>query len=872
MKIEDAVRKVFERCDIIFEDSIISKESLLRTYAAFISDTMGKKEHNVGLILHPGSICFDVISLTVAMVANMVSNETSSEDVVSSLLEDDIVLYGSKKKERYKFSRIIDGGIISYDYKGKRFAVLKQDNQKTYVSEGSWRLIVPYNGDSKSLDGKGIRKKSTVRDTFFENVLEYNPADIPGLIDTSSVLVMPRSRAEQLIKGISYRFGNKTANVLDLVTASYFTEEDEYSYGGNTGKNEAVIKICGKVSAARSLILSKKGNRHMGLIVNGQEVINRGQSELPELLNRKSLQYVYISTTMDSDFGLSVLEENEESALFACTKDFLCEHGGGKIQEENYYTRELSNQINNVIHKELIPVELDDFPADPDKYIEFKKSMLKIKRLDYESDVKDEFIVQAHSLMNLFLTAVFSMSQVNRLKEQELIPIDTPSEKIKALRENAQLMPSSILECANQIVDLLDNISADIESETAKEKWLKEYLYNNKDKKIAVVVPKAYYITILREGDMFSRECIKNVSFVTAGRFDNSQTYDVIIVVGNIEGKRFDAFRSTAATKIISLLYEVELKQYKTRKRNAENGQKQLSKRSSIKIRYIEPEEELEGVEESDEITGMDSEIDDYISNMDSAFSIGSVSGYSSPGKSNISTEIIAVATFEDDRKAFFSRHYKAYVFDSDTGITKEVETEDLCDGDSIVFTKNNDETKDIVDSVMQQLISDNKLTAEQIGLYRKSKEWQKSLWNYMEENNLSMIGVAEQLISTGVPVQTAAVLRWLDEDAHTVGPRKVESLKAIGKLTGNEELENHPDSYFQACREIRALRRKILGQIGDAIIDKLSGKRPASGTIFAEIYDRIDDLSEILQIERIVRTERTMPLGIANRPINLRG
>lgn len=42
-----------------------------------------------------------------------------------------------------------------------------------------------------------------------------------------------------------------------MVTASYFTEEDEYRYGGNAGKNEPTLKFTAKVSAARPITLVK---------------------------------------------------------------------------------------------------------------------------------------------------------------------------------------------------------------------------------------------------------------------------------------------------------------------------------------------------------------------------------------------------------------------------------------------------------------------------------------------------------------------------------------------------------------------------------------------------------------------------------------
>ena len=281
MKTEEALRLVLEKCEIRYGDVIFSKELLLKTYSEYLIRTINKEKHNVGLVLHTGSICFDAISLVVAAITNLISNETSSQDIIESINSGDMILYVSKKKERYVFMGIVDGEILDSAYKGRRYVHLQQKNCNSYVPENKWRLIEPYNGTSTRLDGRGIKKKETSRDDFYKDVLGMNDGDIPSLIDTSSVLVMPRERADELLKNLSISFGEKTISLLELVTASYFTEEDEYPYGGNLSKNEAIIKICAKVSVARSLILSKGGNSHIGLMVMGQDSINRGLSELP---------------------------------------------------------------------------------------------------------------------------------------------------------------------------------------------------------------------------------------------------------------------------------------------------------------------------------------------------------------------------------------------------------------------------------------------------------------------------------------------------------------------------------------------------------------------------------------------------------------
>ena len=82
--------------------------------------------------------------------------------------------------------------------------------------------------------------------------------------------------------------------------------------------------------------------------------------------------------------------------------------------------------------------------------------------------------------------------------------------------------------------------------------------------------------------------------------------------------------------------------------------------------------------------------------------------------------------------------------------------------------------------------------------------------------------------------------------------------------------MSNNANQYFEACREIRGVRRRILGEIGRAIINKLSGGIVKESGEFAEVYEKVESLAEVVQIERIVPTETVLPLSIANRPINV--
>jgi len=170
--------------------------------------------------------------------------------------------------------------------------------------------------------------------------------------------------------------------------------------------------------------------------------------------------------------------------------------------------------------------------------------------------------------------------------------------------------------------------------------------------------------------------------------------------------------------------------------------------------------------------------------------------------------------------------------------------------------------------SVLMQMITDGKVKDDIAIAYEMSKEWKRALYSYKTEKDLSTKELASRLTRNGKNVSDTTIRNWFDEDSHTVGPREEDSIKQIGELTGNEQLVSRSKDYFDACHKIRLVRMKILSQVGLAIINKLSGNAIKDVEISKDIYDRIDDLAVVLQIERLTPINKVVPTNITNRPI----
>lgn len=866
-QINDFMKKVLGRCDILLDGDVISKELLSKTFAEFVSTTSEKQVHNVGLVLHTGSPVFDAIAIAYAAISNMVLNELDSDEIINSLNIGDLVLYNG---QRYTFE-----GKIRLDKKDKidRIKLTQGSGSADYVPPTYWRKITPYNGGSTRLDGRGVRKKSKLREEFYSTVLDIPVEDIPSVIDTSTVLLMSKKRADRIIKSLSFSFAGKNIPLLELVTASYFTENGELCYGGNTGKNEAVIKIAGKASLVRQIIRSRDGNRHIGVIIMGSGTITKNYTELPEIINRKALKYVYLLLHIDSDHGISLLNQCEGASLFACTADFLRTFST-KTKIHNALCEDLARQADAVIMHKNEPIIIPG-QMEWSRYKEFKKALLALKYDDFSDESKESFIIQAYSLMNLLLTAVFPLFVMERMIEQGQLNIVSPAQRYEDLCAIVDKFPHHLQKKATTVVKIIEDLYLLLFDQSEKEQKLKDILLQNHDKQIALIVPKAYFSEVIANTNLYKyMDTPEQLLIYTANKFDNSIVYDLIIAVGDFAGSKFDAFRCRSAQHIVTLLYEFESNIFKYKMKRAQEAEQLFNQnsamdfytRSGIEKVYYEDSATDSEVQDIEELSA---EIDDYVERLNNLAAMRDVS-FAVGGGAAVS-EIIAVGTFETGEKVLFTKMYKAYVFDRNGGEVNEVEVKDLGEGDYVVFTKHGNETRDVVDAVLGKLVSGKKVNSDIITAYHKSKKWKSSLIQYMNRTGFSERKIAETMISNGVSVTDVTICRWLDEDARMVGPQKSSSIQQVALLIDDEEMFVNYEDYFEACRIIKRIRNDIRKEIGKAIISKLQGQPPEAGSIMADIYDRIDSLAQILKLESLTFVQRMVPAAAVNKPFRIK-
>lgn len=869
-----------DRCDIYFEGSLISKEQIVKNYAEFLAASLFREERSVNIALHTGSVCFDIVSLITAALGCLYIDDFDSNVIIEQLENGDFVLYGENKQERYiwrGFANQYYEPVIFYSETSdnRYYAVLEQTTKimKTFIPRNMWYLVTPYKGESQITDGRGLRKRDVSRNDFISYMFGVHPTEVPSVTGVSAIIVAKRRTFDRISKGLLIDYGgDKGIGLLDLITVSYYTDGgEEYQYGSNPANTEPVLKVTEKVSTARDLVLNKRGNKTAGFMVMGSENMIKGESELKDLLSRKSLRFALLTANIDFERAEEILEAQEDASIFACTKEFLL-WNSLPLKEKNTLTAELDRQINNIVNSVVSTIIVDGGCSRED-FRKVKEALYIIRKSDWNEGSKRRFIIIAYSLLNLFLTAVFPIEALEKASESGKLTsvISLPSARVRELwnlAENAGVVDEQCI-C---VADILERLYKEEFLMCPKYDALKQRLIKADLQKTAVVVPKAYYIDILNADESINSD---GITYVTANCFDNSEQYNEIIVIGDFVGKRFDPTKCRAASNITVLLYECETHRFKHKECKAENFERKLNSKLGITGDDFPGTDEnlAEGDIDDEDMSESAIEMTDLEEYIDriSTLDIEKLAAVASDSVGTVSTsEVCAVGRFVSGEQILFSKYYTAVIFDAVKGTIRETDVENLAESDMLVFANRDDYTRNMVDYIYESLQISGRFSAEVLAAAEKAFYWKEILREYKEVRGFSYSDIAKELRRFGSSLREATIRQWLTEESHIVGPREEKTLTQIAEFTQDPHLLCDTHGYFNACRVVRRQRKEILELIGKAITDKLSGYGPPKGSILEVVYENVGNLSVILELENIFLLDEPaiLPTNMINKPI----
>ncbi|WP_310603608.1 DrmE family protein [Anaerosporobacter sp.] len=875
---EKIIRDLISKCEIYYDDSMISSEDIIRRYMHFFFMQFDTTKKTTSFVFHTGSPCFDIVSFAVLMLVCFNYNLSSNDELLQSLEEGDMVLF---KGERYHWNGIKTMS-MAYGSQPTNYIILTQDPKgKNGVStryityENNKHLVRPYLGESIVTDGRGIRKYKSDRNEFLSRVLGVAESDVPSTLNISVVVIADKSVFLDMCHHLRISYiGGKSIQLTDIVPVSYFTRSgEEFQIGKNPAKAEAVIKVVSNVSAARDIVLDKLGNKVIGVLATNVETLAYNASEFKDLIRRKSLRFASVIAPYNAETSNMVVEQYEDANIFACTKEVLSSVSAN-INVSNKLTRELNQQVLSIVGHEI-----DIFPVDGcwlwNEYKQIKDTIYAIKQSNWNQEEKETFIKTSLGLVNLFTTAFFPIAKMEEAICNSVInaSVASPADRIQELftvGKQSISMKESCMAVAQALLDMYENMK----SVSYKEKELLKILSENKKKKVAIVFPKGYYTDIFRNYYNAEGE-YNNVVCSTANRFDSRDHYDFIIVVSDVVGKRFDSLQCYSSSRIIVLLYDCEGKLFRYRKKQFAKSERKLNARVRG-LRGADYERAVsaftgETIEElPDETIKEYADLNDFIENA-GLFDIRRLIANGSSNRPYIGTaEVNYVGTFITGEQILFSKNYAAVLFNHASQKVTETSPEKLAAGDVLVFTKRDNYTRNIVDMIFEQLIKTKKLSERIQEATDNSLYWKIKLCEYKEQNCLTYRAIAKELKKFGSTLQEVSIRQWLDDESYIVGPRDEKTMEMIAKLTNDEYLLANFKDVFEDCRIVRHYRRDIRSLIAQAINDKLSNKIPELGSVFEVVYEHIEKLSETMELENVYELDKTVFVvnSLVNRPI----
>ena len=863
------IKKILKKCSIYLDDSLISKEQLLERYLSFFAETLSGEKPPIGFALHTGSVCFDALSIAAAGLGCLSYIVTTIDDVIAALRDGDYVIY---EGQRYRWK-----GIQHID--GIRLFGLAQDGTQKKGALTRWlpyhenrHGIQPYYGTAQATNAVGIKPAAKQRADFLAYLLDCPAREIPPEIDVAVVIACARDTFSEQYRRIHIEYGNGLRiSLAELLTASYYTDTDRpYQIGENPTKTEPVLKVTGNLSVARELIYDRSGNRTVGFLSLLDAPSPADIEDLSDILRAPTLQYAYIAAPISSKSLCPMIEQHTDAAVIACTKQYLAQNLG-RICSPNQYTKALFQQAETLRKNRITPRIVENGISQA-THNDIRSRLDTVRSSHWNAPEKDTFLAAAYGLLNLYTTAVFTMEEMESAISGGIISLTSPRDRIRTLwdianqidtDQNTQDQCAHIADALEQLYDALYMYAPKREELRAcLERCCPVYLRT----RLAIIVPKAYYAQILtyHHRRIFTHN---DISCVTPARFDPAGGYTVVISVGELKNKKYNPSACLSAAEIDTILAPCEERFFTYRQRAAERYERLLDARMGIAAQA--PPAGAEADNFSDEelryFTSPETDLSDFKVSM-----LRSYTAVSGSDSQTAVTDAVHIGRFTSGAQILFSRYYTAVVFDPIHASIMEKKAGDLVPGDTLVFTRKNNATKNIVDLIYEELLQAALLEEDAAHLLAKSLYWKTVLRAYKERKGLRYSDLTKRLAANGILLRETSIRQWLSEDAHIIGPQKLSTLAGIAAMTQDPFLRADVQGYFDACARIRATRRKILTHIAVAINAQLSGTPASSGAVLSIVADHVEKLAETLTLEDVQPLDEPFRAksSLVNRPI----
>lgn len=864
MRRASILKEVLKKVKIFYDGECISQNGASEKGIEFLSESFKKEDHNIAFWMHSGSVAYSINAFVVVVLANMIMDETSSNDTIENISIGTLVEYKKTDKKILKCEYIgkYEGNdktlVGMYMFKSKDGGTIYLPKQRLYS-------ITPYYGNSKSLSSIGLGKKTSMRVSFLKNVVGLNDLEISSIPGLSTVVYMKESVLDDILERTHIEIDDEKFMLRDLVRVTFYTATNEHRKAGNASNNEPAIKVSYNIDRIMELVADSQGTEIYGFVAFDNTVYKRYASDFERLLKRKRISYSWLISKYEYNEWLNgFLEgENKQLAILPYEHSFI-KKSYLKYCEDTRFNVLMNLELQISSKKKVDAILVPDVMPWKD-YRKIKDKIRFVIKNSNDIDYIISFARWAYSMLKFFNNALFTIQDYEKklsvTGRQLIYQIEENEKKI-------ELYPGMIKEKAVEIISYIKSLYETFSNQNKKLDTIKKYISDNEFKKVLFVVSNNTFASLLKDYVNSNMRFKKfNYRIVTESKLENvyiGEKFDLVVYASLMNYESYHPYNNTLAPNTVVLVYDSQIRVFNKIMRLCEEFEKKVNdyvKNSS----YVE-EVKYEKIEEDDYV--LDKEFKDYF--IQSFVKNESYQGRgvaSNHGEYEHFLEAYKYGQFTDGYQIIFTKNYVAYVLDDEKGAI-EKKVDELLPGDELLFTINDNKTKDLVDELLENVCDSNKQLRNEYGL---SQSWKRTLRFIRNKEELTYGDLLKQFKKEGKSTTEQTIRSWIDVESHIVGPKTVEDYVYIGKVIGDRDMIDNPQTYYDAAASIRKTRIKLLKLIKYAMFYDTENKTTDQiDSIFSyEIIEKIKEITVIKRLEDIKKIESfNIPIGRANTPI----
>ncbi|MDO5381929.1 MAG: DrmE family protein [Eubacteriales bacterium] len=867
--------ELINKLRIFLEGEEISGEKVLRVERDFIASSFASEEHTTSIVLHTGSVCYEVVAFVLICLAEIIFDEASAEDIISDLPEQSIVTYKNK--------RWIYCG-KSHEFEEVKYVLKSDVNGTMYLPESRLCEVVPYNGESTSLNGKGMGKSKAKRISFLREVLEYKDSDISPTVEQSVIVYMDNRKLDYFLNNIRIEVNDKSYDLLDLVTVSYFTESIEVKKRGNANNNEPMIKVTSSISKMRELVKNKGGNKVFGALVLDEKAYIKYGLDLEEIMYRKRMPFsLIVSKIKINDWIVAQLNSENKINLLPFTNEILKAINPSLENENSLISKKLFCEVKSAENGNCRPVYIKSGPLKWRDYQKVKTDIAFIINNCYEDPAAIQFARWSYSILKVYENAIFTMEEYEQLQQkyQSSNVINGVMLEANEYMKTIPMFPVTVQKKAEQVLDYVIDIHEKLYANNPKREEYRGMLRDLVDSKLLVVVPSMKYKPYVERFYPKKMETLRNrYSVVTESKASTEEiyTYSDVIYLSIMNYTKYNPFDMAFLVEANILINETQA--YLFRKLHKEflafkkllndSAAKSLDLKTVYEEQIANEEKMIEVADGENELQNeesLDYEINDSLMRLfvqNERFVSAKEYGENDDAEERFQ-EAYRFGQFATGENIIFTRGYTAYVIDKEKGSVIEKNVDDLKEGEQLIFTVNDDRTKDIVDELLNGVAE---MDSEIMAAYSLVHGWKRNCRMYKSLNGLTYNDITKKLRLVGLKTQPQVIRGWIDAQSHIVGPKNEDAFVYLKKVFGDTCFNEESEAYALATKRIRSVRTRILKMIEKVVIsEELNQKNEIQ--LFEGMQDKIKEITIVKQLERIEDIEPfKIPGYRANKPV----